>query len=190
MRAVQHLIAQGRRRIVHVTGPANFRVVRERALAYSEALGAAGSGGYASAEIMRGSWTERWGHEAVATLWSGVERPDGIFCGNDQIARGVVDALRERGVDVPRDVSVVGFDNWEIVAEQTRPPLTTVDMNLKELGRQAGLGACTTRQRRSRAKEDFGSCPAALWFAAHDNFTKVHKAEINNNDQRRRRLKP
>ena len=51
----------------------------------------------------------------------------------------VVDALRERGVTVPRDVSVVGFDNWEIVAEQTRPPLTTIDMNLKELGRQAGL---------------------------------------------------
>jgi len=40
---------------------------------------------------------------------------------------------------VPQDVSVVGFDNWEIVAGQTRPPLTTVDMELKELGRQAGL---------------------------------------------------
>ena len=55
------------------------------------------------------------------------------------IARGVVDALRERGLAVPDDVAVVGFDNWEIVAAQTRPPLTTVDMNLKELGRQAGL---------------------------------------------------
>src|SRR6478736_4003431 len=50
----------------------------------------------------------------------------------------VVYALRERGVSVPGDVSVVGFDNWEIVAKETRPPLTTVDMNLKELGRQAG----------------------------------------------------
>jgi LacI family transcriptional regulator len=50
-----------------------------------------------------------------------------------------VDALRERGIKVPQDVSVIGFDNWEIVAAQTRPPLTTVDMELKELGRQAGL---------------------------------------------------
>jgi LacI family transcriptional regulator len=50
----------------------------------------------------------------------------------------VIDALRERDVKVPEDVSVVGFDNWEIVAGATRPPLTTVDMNLKELGRQAG----------------------------------------------------
>lgn len=61
------------------------------------------------------------------------------FCGNDQIARAAVDGLRERGVRVPEDVSVIGFDNWEIVAAQTRPPLTTVDMNLKALGREAGL---------------------------------------------------
>lgn len=138
LQAVEHLIAQGRRRIAHVTGPESFRVVQERALAYTQALDAAGLAA-ARPGIMPGSWSERWGHEAVASLWSGEERPDGIFCGNDQIARGVVDALRERGIDVPRDVSVVGFDNWEIVAEQTRPPLTTVDMNLKELGRQAGL---------------------------------------------------
>ena len=64
---------------------------------------------------------------------------DAIFCGSDQIARGVVDALRDRGVRVPDDIAVVGFDNWEIIAAATRPPLTTIDMNLHELGRQAGL---------------------------------------------------
>ena len=62
-----------------------------------------------------------------------------MFCGNDQIARGVIDALRERGVRVPADVAVVGYDNWEIMANETRPPLSSVDMNLRELGRQAGL---------------------------------------------------
>lgn len=61
----------------------------------------------------------------MGALGSDGERPDGIFCGNDQIA-GVADALRERGVDVPRNASVVGFDNWELVAELTRPALTTV----------------------------------------------------------------
>jgi len=136
--AVEHLIAQGRKRIVHVTGPGSFKVVQERARAFQSALDAAGLP-VAQSGILRGSWSELWGHEAVAMLWGGDERPDGIFCGNDQIARGVVDALRERKVDVPKDVSVVGFDNWDIVAQQTRPPLTTVDMNLKELGRQAGL---------------------------------------------------
>jgi LacI family transcriptional regulator len=136
--AVDHLVARGRRRIVHVTGPSSFRVVHERAQAWRDCLASAGLPAD-EACLMRGSWSERWGHEAVAQLWSRAERPDGIFCGNDQIARGVIDALRERGVAVPDDVAVVGFDNWEIVAEQTRPPLTTIDMNLKELGRQAGL---------------------------------------------------
>jgi LacI family transcriptional regulator len=136
--AVRHLITQKRRRIVHVTGPESFQVVRERAQACRDALESAGSP-MAQAHTLYGTWSELWGHEAVARLWSEPNHPDGIFCGNDQIARGVIDALRERGVGVPTDVSVVGFDNWEIVAAQTRPPLTTIDMNLKELGRQAGL---------------------------------------------------
>ncbi|WP_181802276.1 FAD-binding oxidoreductase [Streptomyces shenzhenensis] len=61
------------------------------------------------------------------------------FCGNDQIARGVADALRERGKDVPGDVAVVGYDNWDTMALACRPPLTTVDMNLAEIGRIAAL---------------------------------------------------
>lgn len=133
--AVAHLIATGRKRITHITGPASFRVVQERAAAFAETLKSAG---LPSSEVRYGSWSELWGHHAIEQLWDAGERPDGIFCGNDQIARGVVDALRERQVNVPVDVSVVGFDNWEIVSEQTRPPLTTIDMNLKELGRQAG----------------------------------------------------
>lgn len=130
--AVQWLVQLGRRRVVHVTGPESFASVRERAEAYRDVVGAGG-------QVLYGKWSEAWGHEAVAQLWgTGGQTPDAIFCGNDQIARGVVDALRERGLSVPEDVSVVGFDNWEIVAAATRPPLTSVDMNLKQLGREAG----------------------------------------------------
>lgn len=130
--AAQWLKALGRRRLVHVTGPENFASATARAEAFRAVAGPGG-------RVLHGPWSEAWGHEAVATLWDAEgSRPDGIFCGNDQIARGVVDALRERGVSVPDDVSVIGFDNWEIVAAATRPPLTTVDMNLKELGREAG----------------------------------------------------
>ncbi|WP_318530148.1 MULTISPECIES: LacI family DNA-binding transcriptional regulator [unclassified Rhizobium] len=122
----------GRTRLVHITGPQEFASVRERSLAFRAHAGS-------DAAVLYGVWAERWGHEAVASLWSqDSEKPDGIFCGNDQIARGVIDALRERGVWVPEDVSVIGFDNWEIMADQARPPLTSVDMNLKELGREAG----------------------------------------------------
>jgi LacI family transcriptional regulator len=130
--AVQALVDMGRQKIVHVTGPATFTSVAERSRAYRDVLGEEGL-------VLNGPWSEAWGHEAVGQLWSAdAPRPDAIFCGNDQIARGVVDALRERGVSVPNDVSVIGFDNWEIVAAATRPPLSSVDMNLKELGREAG----------------------------------------------------
>ncbi|WP_288200163.1 LacI family DNA-binding transcriptional regulator [uncultured Pleomorphomonas sp.] len=130
--AVRCLIDAGCRRIVHVTGPKSFLSVGERANAYRAAVDG-------PPEVLHGVWSEAWGHEAVARLWErDGQKPDGIFCGNDQIARGVVDGLRERGVRVPDDVAVVGFDNWDIVAAQTRPPLTTVDMNLKTLGREAG----------------------------------------------------
>jgi LacI family transcriptional regulator len=141
--AVEWLRKLGRRRIAHITGPEDFFSVRERAAAYRAIVGQ-------DAEVMYGVWSESWGHEAIARIWGcGAESPDGIFCGNDQIARGVIDALRERGIKVPQDVSVVGFDNWEIVAAQTRPPLTTVDMELKELGRQAGVTVLALAEGRT-----------------------------------------
>lgn len=135
--AVEHLCKLGRKRIAHVSGPASFAVVPARARAYRDVLT---EHGLPVTEPLLGSWSEAWGHEAVAQLFDGGnERPDAVFCGNDQIARGVIDALRERGLSVPGDVGVIGFDNWEIVAEATRPPLTSVDMNLAALGREAGL---------------------------------------------------
>ncbi|TIP77870.1 MAG: LacI family transcriptional regulator, partial [Mesorhizobium sp.] len=138
--AVEHFCRLGRRRIAHVTGPASFAVVHARAQAYRDVLT---EKGLPVMEPLLGSWSEAWGHEAVKKLFDGPklfngkgEKPDAVFCGNDQIARGVIDALRERGLDVPDDVGVIGFDNWQIVAEATRPPLTSVDMNLAALGRE------------------------------------------------------
>ncbi|MER9732888.1 LacI family DNA-binding transcriptional regulator [Mesorhizobium sp. M0217] len=135
--AVEHFCRLGRRRIAHVSGPESFAVVHERAQAFRDVLA---ENGLPVSEPLLGSWSEAWGHEAVGKLFDGKgEKPDAVFCGNDQIARGVIDALRERGLGVPGDVGVIGFDNWEIVAEATRPPLTSVDMNLAALGREAGL---------------------------------------------------
>jgi LacI family transcriptional regulator len=136
--ATAHLIGLGRRRIAHVTGPERFEAVVLRRNGYRKALAEA-----ALAErrdfCVTGAWSEEWGRQAVEKLFrTKKSAPDAIFCGNDQIARGVADALREQGLAVPGDVSLVGFDNWTIIAEATRPPLTTIDMNLKELGHEAG----------------------------------------------------
>jgi LacI family transcriptional regulator len=136
--AVEHLASIGRRRIAHVTGPEHFEAVRLRKKGYLSALSAAGlprvSGFY-----LPGIWSEAWGRDAIARLFDGgMAPPDALFCGNDQIARGAADALRERGLSVPSDVAIVGFDNWEVMALAARPPLTSVDMNLRLLGREAG----------------------------------------------------
>lgn len=138
MLAVEHLAKLGRRRIAHVTGPEHFEAVRLRKRGYRAALAAAGLPG--DARFYRsGVWSEAWGRSAVAELFEGAgEKPDAIFCGNDQIARGAVDTLRARGIDVPRDVAVVGFDNWDVMVLASCPPLTSIDMNLRALGREAG----------------------------------------------------
>ena len=136
--ATEHLVRLGRRRIAHVSGPERFEAVRLRRDGYERTLHAVGLTPMPG-QYLPGVWSEAWGHEAVARLFApAAAPPDAIFCGNDQIARGVADALRGAGIAVPEAVAIVGFDNWEIVAAATRPALTTIDMNLGELGREAG----------------------------------------------------
>ncbi len=136
--AVEHLLGLGRTRIAHVTGPAHHAAARNRAARAFELLERAGlapSGGRAH----YGDWSEAWGRRSADAVLRANPDTDAFFCGNDQIARGVADTLRERGVRVPDDVAIVGYDNWDTMALAARPPLTTVDMNLAEIGRIAAL---------------------------------------------------
>lgn len=138
--ATQHLLDLGRRQIAHVTGPESFAAARLRAASWKQTLIQNSVMPWGTA--VYGPWSEQHGYNLAKQLFSrdrGRNRPDAIFCGNDQIARGMIDGLTALGVRVPDDVAIVGFDNWEIFAEATRPPLTTIDMGLVELGRRAGL---------------------------------------------------
>lgn len=139
---VEHLIACGRSRIAVISGDPAYGAAHQRATGALTALGAAGLHPWGG-EVLFGSWSEAWGRSATEML---LARPDardaergidGILCGSDQIARGVLDVLRERGTAVPREVSVVSHDNWELFATGSRPQLTSVDMNLEDLGRRA-----------------------------------------------------
>ncbi|MGV3491405.1 MAG: LacI family DNA-binding transcriptional regulator [Devosia sp.] len=138
--AVTHLKQIGCSRIAHITGPEHFEAVQERKRGFREALALE-----RLVEVpqfyLSGKWSEEWGREAVAKLFDGVaeaDRPDGLFCGNDQIARGAAEALRDRGIDIPRQVAIVGFDNWNVMTDAARPPITSIDMNLSALGQEAG----------------------------------------------------
>jgi LacI family transcriptional regulator len=135
--AVRHLLSTGRTRIGHISGPAEFAAARLRAGAAEKVLAEAGLM-LAGGSPMFGAWTEEWGRQAATMLLRSVPGVEAIFCGNDQTARGVADIIRESGRRIPDDVALVGFDNWEVIASSCRPPLTTVDMNLRELGHVAG----------------------------------------------------
>jgi LacI family transcriptional regulator len=128
---VRHLLSLGRRRIAHVTGPASHRSAISRAAATVETAAGALVG-----EPMHGEWSERWGRHAVDVLLRSETEVDAITCGSDQIARGICDRLRELGRSVPDDIAVTGYDNWSVMALASRPPLTTVDLALEELGRR------------------------------------------------------
>jgi LacI family transcriptional regulator len=133
--AIEHLIACGRTRIAHITGDPDYGAARDRAQGARAALKDAGLS--LVGEARYGAWSEGWGRAATSMLLGQEPDVDAIFCGSDQVARGVLDAVRERGRDVPDDVAVMGFDNWEVLTADARPPLTSVDMNLEEIGRAA-----------------------------------------------------
>ncbi|WP_371670104.1 LacI family transcriptional regulator [Streptomyces sp. NBC_00289] len=136
--AVEHLLSAGRTRIAHVTGPEHHAAARDRARHGLEHLSDAGLD-LSTGRVHFGEWSEAWGRRAADAVLRTAPDTDAFFCGNDQIARGIADALRERGVNVPGDIAVVGYDNWDTMAVASRPPLTTIDMNLAEIGRIAAL---------------------------------------------------
>lgn len=133
--AVEHLLTLGRRRIAHITGDRSYAAARDRVVGAAAALDAAGLDLIAPAAF--GGWSEAWGRTAATSLLDAGAPVDAIVCGSDQIARGVLDALRDRGVGVPDDIAVVGFDNWEPIAIGARPGLTSIDMRFETMGRRA-----------------------------------------------------
>jgi LacI family transcriptional regulator len=139
---VEHLLSIGRRAICHIAGPERQEAVARRRAGLTAALEVRGLR-LAHPPIFT-EWSERAGRDAVATLLASGVPFDGVYCASDQLARGAVSGLRERGRRVPEDVAVVGVDNWTVIAEAARPQLTTVDLELERLGRAAGqllLGA-------------------------------------------------
>lgn len=133
--AIRHLLACGRSRIAHIGGDPSYAAAQDRLRGAEEALSAAGTS--FAAEPMLGEWSEHWGRAAAALLLERDPEIDAVFCGSDQIARGVLDAARDLGRDVPRDLAVIGFDNWTVLAENSRPRLTTVGVDFEALGRAA-----------------------------------------------------
>jgi LacI family transcriptional regulator len=134
--SAEHLIGCGRTRIAVISGDPSYGAAHDRVRGARTALQAVGTD-ILGERALFGAWTEEWGRSATRMVLAQFPEVDAILCGSDQIARGVLDVLRERGLDVPRDVAVMGHDNWEVLATEARPQLTSVDMNLEAVGRLA-----------------------------------------------------
>jgi LacI family transcriptional regulator len=133
--ATRHLIAQGHSLIALIEGPDGFRSARERRLGFEDALREAGMK-LPRSLIAGGNYTFETGVTAANRLLDLSPRPTAIFASNDEMAAGIVFAARERGILIPDELSVIGFDDTPIAAH-IWPPLTTVRWPIVSMARAA-----------------------------------------------------
>jgi LacI family transcriptional regulator len=135
--AAAYLIQQGHRLIGLIEGPHGFRSAAERRRGFEDALADARLK-LPRSLIETGHYTFETGIAAANRLLDLSPRPTAIFASNDEMAAGVVHAARHRGIDVPRDLSVIGFDDSAIAAH-IWPPLTTVRWPMLSMARSAAI---------------------------------------------------
>jgi LacI family transcriptional regulator len=129
---MKYLASLGHSQIVFITGPAQNADARERLRGYRQSM----RGSEAAPMEVRGDFTEASGYAAGREIAAMNPRPTAIFAANDSMAIGALGALSEAGVSVPGDVSVAGFDDIPI-ARYVSPQLTTISVDIAELGRRA-----------------------------------------------------
>lgn len=133
--ATEYLLGRGHTRIAFVNGEAWMEAAKDRLRGYRRAL-ATHDIVFDPALVRDGDWNTSSGYAAARDLMQLERRPTAIFCANDLMAIGALDALHEMGLNVPRDVAVMGYDDQEI-AQHTRPALSTALLPNNEMGRSA-----------------------------------------------------
>lgn len=134
-RAVQHLLDYGHREIAHIAGPSRNASPNERLVGFTEATHAAGLA-IDPEWVIPGDYSMPAGIMAAERIAALKHRPTAVFCGNDEMAIGFISRMRELGIECPRDISVMGFDDIAI-SERYWPPLTTMRQPRAEIGQIA-----------------------------------------------------
>jgi LacI family transcriptional regulator len=134
---VQHLVEIGHRRILMIAGPENNFESAERLRGYRDTLARLLPGGDApELPVLHGEFTEESGYRAGHQVRALKRLPDAVFAANDMMAIGCLFALTEAGLQVPRDLALVGFDDIP-TARYITPPLTTVRVRMTDMGGRA-----------------------------------------------------
>ena len=158
--ATEHLIHQGHRRIAFINGEPWMEAAKDRLKGYHRALATADLP-MDPALVHDGDWMSGSGFDNTLRLMKLKRPPTAIFCANDLMALGALEALKQLGLRVPGDVSVMGYDDQEI-SRHTHPPLTTVVLPNYEMGEAAvellladrAKGGGLARARRALTKID------------------------------------
>jgi LacI family transcriptional regulator len=129
--ALRQLIDAGHRRIGHITIPEAIPARTARLRAVRDALDAVGA---AAPLVAEGRNDAAGGFSAASELLDRADRPTAIFCFSDRMAMGAYRAAAELGLSIPRDLSIVGFDDQELIADGLHPGLTTVALPHYEMG--------------------------------------------------------
>lgn len=134
--AVRHLAGLGHTRIAHVAGPANTSTGVSRARAFRAAVHELGLEDDPALVVTTDSWSEEAGAAGLRRLLDAGTEFTAIFAGNDLIALGCYDVFRERGIECPGKMSVVGFNDMPFL-DKLQPPLTTIAIPHQEIGAEA-----------------------------------------------------
>jgi DNA-binding LacI/PurR family transcriptional regulator len=131
---MQHLLGLGHTQIAHISGPGQVHIARERLAGARAAIASCGQGDLAVQEA--DGWHLRSGYDSALRLLRADEKFTAVYCGGDLLAIGAQRALREAGLRIPEDVSLMGIDNIDLAAYLS-PPLTTV---IQSIDKMATLG--------------------------------------------------
>lgn len=133
--ATEHLIKQGYKRIAHLAGPASLYIMNERLAGYKKALEDGGIPYDPELVVPDSSMDNQAAYDATYELFN-TKNPDAIFAPNDIAAMGAIKAAQKYGKNVPLDVGVVGFSNWQFT-QLTNPSITTIEQSGFEIGQKA-----------------------------------------------------
>ena len=146
-RAVRRLLDAGHTRIAYLSLDPAIRAAIGRRAGYERALTEAGLE-IDETLVVAGDGTADDGYAGARQLLDLPNPPTALFCGTDRVAMGAFDAIKERGLRIPQDIAVIGFDNQELIAEYLRPRLTTVALPFEEMGSE-GVGLLSSAQEKS-----------------------------------------
>jgi LacI family transcriptional regulator len=137
VQAMQHLISLGHKRIGYINGPDGYPVARQRLEAYRQAL-ADNQLEYDLTLVDKGDWEYEGGYRAANNILKAAAAylPTALFVANDVMALGAIDAIQEAGLNVPKDIAIVGYDNRDF-ASIVHPRITTVTIPAYEMGQLA-----------------------------------------------------